>query len=101
MKKSGPAKHPEIFSQIKCQVKPGAKTPGFDFDGVVFQARLKSPPIDGKANEELVTLIAKILDLPKSLVTIKSGTASKTKMLEVPLAKEEVARRINESLSSR
>jgi len=46
-------------------------------------ARLKAPPVDGKANEELVALIAKRFRCRKSAVTIKSGAAGRTKLVVV------------------
>ena len=42
-------------------------------------ANIKSLPVDGKANEELIGLVAKQFDCAKSKVSIKSGAASKTK----------------------
>ena len=43
---------------------------------------LKSPPVDGKANKELIALLAKKLDVPKSQIRIKSGLASRSKLIE-------------------
>lgn len=44
---------------------------------------LKSPPVDGKANEELIKLLAEKFDLPKSKISIKSGLSSKNKLVEI------------------
>jgi uncharacterized protein (TIGR00251 family) len=46
-------------------------------------ARLKSPPVDGKANAELVELVAREFQCPKSAVTIKSGAAGRTKLVKI------------------
>ncbi|MDR1358509.1 MAG: DUF167 domain-containing protein [Coriobacteriales bacterium] len=45
--------------------------------------RLSSAPTDGKANAALIKLLAKELALPKSSITIKSGHASRHKILFV------------------
>jgi uncharacterized protein (TIGR00251 family) len=45
--------------------------------------QLKSPPVDGKANQELVELLAKELAVPKSCIRIKSGASSRNKRVEV------------------
>ncbi|PIX62382.1 hypothetical protein CO057_04565 [Candidatus Uhrbacteria bacterium CG_4_9_14_0_2_um_filter_41_50] len=45
---------------------------------------IKSPPIDGKANIELINFLAKELGIAKSLVTIKRGQGSKVKHIELP-----------------
>ncbi len=44
---------------------------------------LQSPPVDGKANQELIKLLAKKYNVPKSEITIKSGLSSKTKLLVI------------------
>lgn len=42
---------------------------------------LKSPPVDGKANEELIKLLAKKFFIPKSRITIKLGLSSRQKLV--------------------
>lgn len=48
-----------------------------------FKAFLKSLPIDGKANEEIISLAADYFDVPKSLIRIVSGHTSKIKIIEI------------------
>jgi uncharacterized protein (TIGR00251 family) len=48
-----------------------------------FVAQLKSPPVDGKANEELIALVAKHFGCRKSEVSIKSGGSSRTKLIQI------------------
>jgi uncharacterized protein (TIGR00251 family) len=47
-----------------------------------LKARVSAPPEDGKANEALVRLIAKALDVGKTRVHIVSGGASRMKIIE-------------------
>ena len=42
---------------------------------------LKSPPVNGKANEELIKLLAKKFSVPKSRITIKLGLSSRQKLV--------------------
>ena len=42
---------------------------------------LKSPPVDGKANAELIKLLAKKFSIPKSRITIKLGLSSRQKLV--------------------
>ncbi len=49
----------------------------------MWLARLKSPPVDGKANKELVALIAARFVCPKSAVSIKSGASGRVKWVQV------------------
>ncbi len=53
-------------------------------DGVVGDAlkvRIRSAPVDGKANRELVETLADAFGIPKSRVVIKGGETSKTKRI--------------------
>jgi uncharacterized protein (TIGR00251 family) len=47
--------------------------------------RLKAAPVKGRANAELLTLLSKTLDLPKSQIQIVSGRHSRHKAVSVPL----------------
>jgi uncharacterized protein len=68
--------------QVK--VKPNSKRQSIEEqpDGSLT-VHLKSPPVDGKANEELIALLAERFNVSKSKITIKSGLASKTKLVEI------------------
>lgn len=71
---------------FKIKVKPNSKQQNIqqEADGS-FTVHLKSPPVDGKANEELIKLLAEKFELPKSAIAIKSGLSSRNKLVEVPL----------------
>jgi hypothetical protein len=70
--------------QKKVKVKPNSKIQKIEEqpDGSL-SVRLKSPPVDGKANEELIKLLAEKFDVPKSHITIKSGLSSRQKLVEI------------------
>ncbi|GAB1538569.1 DUF167 domain-containing protein [Scytonema sp. NUACC21] len=70
--------------QKKVKVKPNSKNQRIEeeTDGSLI-VHLKSPPVDGKANEELVKLLAKKFDVPKSYIRIKSGLSSRQKLVEI------------------
>jgi uncharacterized protein (TIGR00251 family) len=71
---------------IRVKVKPGARESTLQaLDDGSFAASLKSPPVDGKANAELVALIARHFKVPKAAVTIKSGASARTKLVAVDL----------------
>lgn len=48
-----------------------------------WRAELKSPPVDGKANQELISLVAKHFKRPKAEVSIKSGASSRLKLVQI------------------
>ncbi|MFB2897161.1 DUF167 domain-containing protein [Aerosakkonemataceae cyanobacterium BLCC-F50] len=68
--------------QVK--VKPNSKQQNIqeEADGSLI-VHLKSPPVDGKANEELIKLLAQKFNVSKSQITIKSGLSSRTKLVEI------------------
>ncbi len=49
----------------------------------VLKARVAAPPEKGKANASLTALLAKVLQVPKSAVTIASGETGRVKSVEV------------------
>ena len=67
---------------VNVRAKPRSSRAGGE--GVVQDAlivRVRSAPVDGKANKELVETLAEAFALPKSAVVFKSGESSKTKRL--------------------
>lgn len=69
---------------IEVKVKPNARTRALEqSSGGIWSARLKSPPVDGKANAELVALVAEHFGVPKSAVTIKRGASGRTKLVRI------------------
>jgi hypothetical protein len=48
-----------------------------------WTARLKSPPVEGKANEELIALVARTFRCRKAAVAIKSGASGRTKLVKI------------------
>ena len=53
-------------------------------DDGTWLAQLKSPPVDGKANAELIGLVARQFGCAKSAVDIKTGAGGKLKRVVVP-----------------
>lgn len=69
---------------LRVKVKPNARTSALaqSTDGT-WTAQLKSPPVDGKANAELIALVAKRFGRPRSAVSIRSGGSGRTKLLRI------------------
>ncbi|NPC56038.1 DUF167 domain-containing protein [Caenimonas soli] len=72
---------------IQVKVKPNARVSALEEQSPgVWLAQLKSPPIDGKANEELIALVAKQFACRKSAVSIKSGASGRMKLVRIETA---------------
>jgi uncharacterized protein len=69
---------------VQIKVKPNSRRPRLEqaADGAIT-AYLKAPPAEGKANEELIAVLAARYGVPKSQVRIKSGLSSRTKLVEI------------------
>ncbi|MFZ4555325.1 MAG: DUF167 domain-containing protein [Pseudanabaena sp.] len=66
------------------KVKPNSKQQSIieEKDGSLT-VHLKSPPVDGKANKELVELLAKKFAVPKSRITIQVGLTGRNKVVNI------------------
>ena len=69
---------------LTVKVKPHARASSLiqGEDGT-WRATLKSPPVDGKANAELIALVAAHFRCPKAAVSIKAGAGGRTKLIRV------------------
>ena len=69
---------------IQVKVKPNSASASLEaLPDQTWVARLKSLPVDGKANEELIALIAKHFGCPKSAVSIRSGATGRMKRIQI------------------
>ncbi len=67
---------------INVKAQPRSSKAGLDgLIGDAVKVRVRSAPVDGKANKELVETIADAFGLAKSRVSFKSGETSKTKRI--------------------
>jgi len=73
-----------IETVLNVRVIPRAKRSGVGgMRGDAWLIRLQAPPVDGAANEELISVLAKLLDVPKRAVTIVAGERSREKRVHV------------------
>jgi uncharacterized protein (TIGR00251 family) len=69
---------------LQVRVKPNAKVSLLrEEEGGVWRAELKAPPVDGKANAELIRLVAKHFGCARSAVSIKSGGSGRLKLVKI------------------
>ena len=70
--------------KISVQVKPNARKDEVSLreDGV-YVVKVSVPPIEGKANERLIDLLAKYFKKPKRAIEIRVGSHGKHKIVEI------------------
>jgi uncharacterized protein (TIGR00251 family) len=69
---------------LRLKVKPGARVDSLEelTDGS-FLARVKAPPVDGKANASVIALVAAHFGVRRSQVGIKSGASARLKLVQI------------------
>ncbi len=67
-------------------------------EGGGLKIRLTAPPVDGAANEALIKFLADTFSVPKSLVEIVSGHASRDKIVRISGVSPET---VNRNLSGK
>lgn len=69
---------------LQVKVKPNARASSLvQLPDGLWLAELKAPPVDGKANLELIALVARHFGQPKAAVSIKSGASGRMKLVQV------------------
>lgn len=69
---------------ISVRAKPRSAVSSLEADASgTWIARLRSSPVDGKANAELIGLVAKHFGCSKSSVAIVSGASARLKLVKV------------------
>ena len=53
------------------------------FGGKTLKIKVAAPPVDGKANKELIKVLAEYFDVSKNKVSIISGDKSRNKVIEI------------------
>ena len=77
--------------KLALKVTPGAKKNeilGWEDDypqvGRVLKVKIAAPPVEGKANKEIVLFLAKVLGVTKSSIEVIHGTSGRIKLVEIP-----------------
>jgi uncharacterized protein len=65
--------------------------------GEALKVRVAAPPVEGRANDELVALIAGALGVPRKSVTVVKGKASRRKTVSVAVPQADPAQLLERS----
>ena len=75
--------------KVSIHATPGARrTEAAGMHGNALKVRLAAPPVDGKANEALLTWAADVFGVPRRQVDLLHGAAGRQKVLAVQCADE-------------
>ncbi len=68
---------------MNVRVVPRAARERVELDGQGLRVRLTAPPVEGAANEALITLLAGRLGVPKRSLTLVRGVTAREKQIAV------------------
>ncbi len=79
---------------LRLYVQPGSSKNEFTgLFGVRLKCKIISPPIDGKANENVIEFIGQFLNVSKSKIHIVKGLQSRNKDLLIQLKFDEIVKK--------
>lgn len=68
---------------ITCHVTPRARRERIACEGEKLRVWLHAPPVEGAANEALIELFARTLNLPRRAITLERGLTARQKTLAI------------------
>ncbi|MFT5469485.1 MAG: hypothetical protein ACI8UO_004606 [Verrucomicrobiales bacterium] len=91
------------MTELTCRVTPNAKRSEIlhwesdEHGRQVLRIKLNAPPVDGKANQQLLKFLGKTLGVPKTRLTIIRGEKSRLKTIAiVGMSSEELSAKIDQ-----
>lgn len=77
--------------KLALKVTPGARKNeilGWEDDypqvGRVLKVKIAAPPVEGKANKEIILFLAKALGVSRSSIEVVHGSSGRIKLVEIP-----------------
>ncbi len=85
-----------MATKLKVRVQPGAKRGEIvGWQGDALRVRVQAPPVEGRANQAVIELLAEALGVPKSRLVVQMGQGSREKLIVVEgLSPEELRQRL-------
>lgn len=69
---------------LRIRVQPRSSQEGFaEVLGEQIKLRVNAPPVDGKANAQVIRYLAKSFGVPKAQITILSGETGRDKRIRI------------------
>jgi uncharacterized protein (TIGR00251 family) len=91
-----PVRETPAGSTFTIKVQPRARKNAVTGEvGDALKLAVTAPPVEGEANRACIDLLAKILEIPRSSVTIAAGAGSRLKVIRVAgISAQEVRRKL-------
>jgi uncharacterized protein (TIGR00251 family) len=73
-----------VTTRLNLRVTPRASKNALEgFRGDALIVRVTAPPVDSAANEAVIELLARALDIPKRQITITRGSTGRNKVVDI------------------
>lgn len=78
--------------KIKIYVQPNASHSQIvGLHAGALKIKIKAPPVDGEANEEVIRFLSEFLKIPQKKISLKHGQTGRNKLVEIDIATAEEA----------
>lgn len=71
--------------RLTVRVTPGARSEALEIAGGSLVIRVRAKPKDGEANEAVLALLARALNVPRSSLALLRGATSREKVVQIAL----------------
>ena len=90
-------------TSLRLRVVPGAKRPGIvGRHGDAWKVRVGAPPEQGRANDAVLELLARVLDVERRDLTLARGASSRDKVVMLEGVSDDVVEaRLEEAVGAR
>lgn len=78
---------------IRVTPRAAANAVGGERDGALL-VRVTAPPVEGKANDAVVALLAEALGVPRRAIRVERGATARTKRVSAPRGAEAALHRL-------
>ncbi len=85
----------EETTRIRIKVKPKSGKFKIEKEGSGITIHVKAPPLKGKANNEIIKGLAKVVKVSSSKIRMVSGLTSTEKVIEIDAPIKEVLEKLN------
>ena len=89
--------------KIQVQVHPNARSNGVQGEKEgIWQLKIAAPPVEGKANQELVKFLSTVLQVRKSNLEIEKGLTGRRKLIAISgLSMEQARARLDNAVGQK
>ncbi len=79
----------QVYTDLHIRARASASKNEIEYSPEGWRMKIKAPPVEGKANKEIISYLSRLLKVPKKSIEIKSGQNNPYKVIRVTGLDEE------------